>query len=214
MKLTHSIDCHIIGSSPWIEQCLASLDGEPINLRRVSAVTQSTGTARMMGFSQGDAPLVSLVDPDDEIVPGAFGACLQALEEHQDAVGAYTDEELVDERGRHIRPGKSTGTGPWNLAWQLSHVSGIHHLTVMRRGVVERYLSPLCTWHILELHQLYAALARHGPWIHVPRLGYRWRQHPGGIHRCATPAMVLDAVRSAATLARSTSPLPAACYVS
>lgn len=195
------IDCHVIGSSPWIQQCLASLDGEPINLNRVSAVAGSTGRARMMGFSQGDAPLVSLVDPDDEVVPGAFDACLEALTEHPEAVGAYTDEELVDERGHHIRAGMSTNTGHWKRGWQLSHIGGIHHLTVMRRGAVERCLHLMPQWHILELYQLYAALASHGPWIHVPRMGYRWRQHSGGVHHEVTPQLQLDALRRATRLA-------------
>jgi hypothetical protein len=70
-----------------VKACQKSLQNEPINLHLVDGVPGHVGRTRANGFRIGEAPYVSCVDPVDLVMPGAFQACIDALEDNPLACG-------------------------------------------------------------------------------------------------------------------------------
>ena len=176
------VDTHVIlmsdSNEKWWDECQDSLAGEPVNIHVIEGVKGHIGKGRVKGFIEGKSPYVSCVDPDDLIIPGAFEKCIEALEDNPEACGAYTDELLIDERGRTIRPGIWSGRD-WNPLLQLEP-QYLHHIYVMRRCFVAKHLTELGRWPHLAEFVLKGLLVNHGPWIHVDSFGYKWRMHEEG----------------------------------
>jgi hypothetical protein len=194
---TPIVDTHVIllPDTPrdWWRQCRRSLEGEPIRLHEVEGVAGHIGKGRAKGFRLGDAPYVSCVDPDDLVIPGAFAACIDALEKHPEACGAYTDELRMDREGNISGAGLWSGR-PWNPLLQLEP-EYLHHLFVIRRRYVEPHLAELADkWPYLADFVLKGLLTAYGPWVHVDRFGYKWRLHGETAHK-KFPVMGLYAAR-------------------
>jgi hypothetical protein len=190
------IDTHVIllpnTNMDWWEECRKSLEGEPINLHIVDGVEGHTGKGRIEGFKKGDSPYISCIDPDDLVIPGAFKTCLEALKKNPKACGVYTDELVINETGKTIRPGMWSGRD-WNPLLQLEP-RYLHHVYVMRRRFVEKHLKELNKWPNLAEFILKGLLPAHGPWVHVNGYGYKWRQHGDHSHK-KLPMMGLYAAR-------------------
>lgn len=174
----------------WRE-CLESLRDEPVNIHLADGIPGHIGKARYGGFLKGTSPYVSCVDPDDLVIPGAFSACLEALEAQPEACGAYTDELIIDRGGKIIKPG-SWSNIPWNPLLQLEP-RYLHHVYVMRRHLVERYYLELLRWPSMPEYILKCLLAAHGPWVHVNRFGYKWRMGKGATHSKVSPSTICAA---------------------
>lgn len=191
------VDTHVLlmpGTNPvWWKDCRQSLAEEPVRLHLIKGVKGHVGAGRIEGFRQGESPFVSCVDPDDLVIPGAFAACIEALEKNPDACGAYTDELLINTKGNTIRPGIWSGQ-EWNPLLQLEP-RYLHHIYVMRRQFVEQHLHELEKWPNLAEFILKGLVAAHGPWIHVDRFGYKWRLHDDGPWHKKFPTMGLYAAR-------------------
>lgn len=179
------IDIHVLllptTHPAWWKECRESLEGEPVNLHLVEGVAGHIGKGRAKGFALGTAPYVSCVDPDDLVVAGAFQACLEALESHPEACGAYTDQLLIDTAGKVIKPGIWSGKD-WNPLLQLEP-KYLHHVYVMRRSFVQKYLLELARWPNMAEFVLKGLLTAHGPWVHVNRFGYKWRINNNAAHK-------------------------------
>jgi len=179
------VDTHVLilpdADKTWWDKCQDSMVNEPVNLHLLQGVKGHIGKGRMMGFSRGESPYVSCVDPDDMVVPGAFQACVDALEANPKACGAYTDEVLIDENGGELEKGMWSGH-KWNPLLQLEP-KYLHHVFVMRRKFVERHYDELLKWPVMAEYVLKCLIVQHGPWVHVDRIGYKWRIHNSGSHR-------------------------------
>ena len=194
---TQVSDTHVIllpdTQKEWWQACRQSMENEPIRIHEVEGAPGHIGKGRAKGFALGDSPYVSCVDPDDLVVPGAFAACIEALERHPEACGAYTDEYHIDADGKTIQKGLWSGR-EWNPLLQLEP-RYLHHLFVMRRRFVAPHLQELSDkWPYLADFVLKGLLAAHGPWIHVDRFGYKWRIHGNTAHK-KYPVMGLYAAR-------------------
>lgn len=190
------VDTHVIllpttDQALW-KACQDSLNAEPVNLHLIDGVDGHIGRGRAEGFKRGTSPYVSCVDPDDLVIPGAFTACLNALEKHPEACGAYTDELVIDAEGRTIRKGLWSGR-EWNPLLQIEP-QYLHHIFVMRRKFVQQHLDELQLWPYLADFILKGLLAAHGPWIHVNGFGYKWRLHRNQAHK-KYPRTGLNAAR-------------------
>jgi hypothetical protein len=175
----HPIDCHIL-LDPHRERfhagCLDSLKNEPVNVYTLPSTAGDIAQGRIAGFSLGSSPYLTFVDDDDELHPGAYQACLDALEAAPNTIGAFSDEVLIDVDGNITGPGRSTGLD-WTFARQLTLMPFIHHGVVMRRAAVMQLLPELERWHKYPEQVLFGLLAQIGNWVHVPIPGYRWRRH-------------------------------------
>lgn len=183
--MNHAIDVHVLllpKTNPvWWSECLNSLRDEPVNLHLVDGVVGHIGRGRSKGFGLGNAPFVSCVDPDDLVIPGAFAACMEALEAHPEACGAYTDQLIIDPEGQVIKPGIWSGMA-WNPLLQLEP-KYLHPVYVMRRCFVKKYLLELGRWPNMAEFVLKGLITAHGPWIHVDRFGYKWRMSKNAAHK-------------------------------
>lgn len=173
------------------QECLESLQDEPINIHIAEGIPGHIGKARYGGFTQGTSPYVSCVDPDDLVIPGAFAACLEALEAHPEACGVYTDELIIDHAGKIIKPGIWSQI-PWNPLLQLEP-KYLHHVYVMRRCFVEKYYLELLRWPNMPEYILKCLITAHGPWVHVNRFCYKWRMTKRSVHTRMSPTTVYAA---------------------
>lgn len=193
------VDLHVLrdpARSHWHDALFASLADQPCNVFVLDAVPGDLGRGRTLGFEAGSAPYVSFADDDDLVMPGAIAACVAALERDQGAVGAYTDEVWIDERGCRLSDGPSVGV-EWSLPWHLATPFGVHHLLVMRRDSLMPLLPIVdglarsADWTLTRL------LALKGHWFHVPMIGYQWRRHTRGVSQSPMPQAALAIVRRA-----------------
>lgn len=171
------VDTHVLllpeTNQQWWEECQATLTDEPINLHLVNGIPGHIGKARANAYQLGDTPYISFVDPDDLVIPGAFQACIDALEANPQACGAYTDEILISESGETIEQGIWTGK-PWNPLLMLEP-KYMHHIIVMRREYVLRHLDEMDRWPNLAEFVLKGLLTKYGPWVPANKTGYKWR---------------------------------------
>lgn len=184
------IDVHLLTlnePAAWREACIASLAGAPIQLHVLPGIPGRIGEARAAGYAQGTLPLVSFVDPDDRYEASAFTQLADALDACPQAVMAYTDETLTDERGRDIAVRRLT----YSRQQHANCASHVHGLIVMRRCAVEAVLKETTDINNFSDWLLTLLVAKGGDVLHLPIVGRHWRQHPRQSHRIGD----LEAVR-------------------
>lgn len=165
------IDVHVLTHEgtrqDWFDQCLASLEQEPVTVHVVDNAGRSVGEGRARGYALGTAPFVAYVDSDDYVLPGCFDACLAGLEAHRAVV---TMERVVS--GDFVFPALRPG----------------HAVAVYRREDVTPHLwrmaaSPhTADWHVrkaLKPTQLTVE-------------GYVWRVHAAGDHHKTVAALPFE----------------------
>lgn len=164
------IDVHVLtfsGTRPeWLEQCLASLADQPCTVRVVKGVEGHVGAGRAAGFALGNHDLVAYVDCDDYLLPGALDACLLALDTHR----AVTTCEYVEylDGSRHPYPKPS------------------HNISVYRREDIVPLLPLMAiTPYTVDIQ----TRGRLKP-AQLDVIGYVWRIHEGGAHRCITQELL------------------------
>jgi hypothetical protein len=138
----------------WLEQCLASLENEPINLHVLPGVRGHIGAGRAAGFATGEAEFVSFVDPDDWIEPGAVSKCLDAIRA-ANADLAWTTEvwHCPDGKDRYNRQNP-------------------HHLCVYRRSAITSLLPLVASCVTRSEQSMLPDLTNR---VHVPEVGYHYR---------------------------------------
>lgn len=162
------IDVHILHlpheRREWRAACDDSLAGEPdIAIHHLDGIPGDYFASRRMGFSVGRQPFVSYVDPDDVILPGAFGDCLTFLRTNPLHSAVYT-------RSYKINLGE--------VAMEELETRRPHQLIVARREYVQASL-PFARSDA-DLWERVAAL---GPIHRLDTFGYVWRDHADGHHR-------------------------------
>lgn len=201
------VDVHILvlhsTDRKLLDECLESLEDEPVNVHITDGIQGHIGKARCNGFQKGDSPYVCCVDPDDLVLSGAFQACLEVLTGAPEACGAYTDELIMGPDGEIMRPGVWSGI-PWNPLLQLEP-KYLHHIFVMRREYVERCYMELLRWSSMAEYILKGLLVNYGKWVHVNRFGYKWRMGTDTTHTrisatktCAAKWRVIPSLQRAA----------------
>lgn len=160
------IDVHVLTHEgtrqDWLAQCLASLEGHPVNVVVVDNTGRSVGEGRARGYAVGLSPFVAYVDSDDYVLPGSFAACLKALEQNRAVVTMELVEYPDGSRYPFARPG--------------------HAVTVYRRKDVRPWLAAMAQ----SPHTADAQLRRIIRPMQIAYEGYVWRVHPGGDHHKTT----------------------------
>lgn len=158
-SLNKLIDIHVLTHSgtkhEWLDQCLKSLEGQPVVVHVVEGVEGSVGAGRAKGYALGNCEYVGYVDSDDYVLPGHYDLCREGLKSHRAVVGmelvvsSYCDEVIGQHNGAVYRRDDITLLIP---AIQVADFTA-DELTRMR----------------LMPRQL-------------PHIGYVWRRHPLGAH--------------------------------
>lgn len=183
------IDVHLLTLNEpdeWRDACIASLAGAPIRLHVLPGIPGCIGQARAAGYMRGTLPLVSFVDPDDRYEASAFSQLADALDAIPQAVMAYTDETLTDEKGRDIAVRRL----PYSRQQHVNSASHVHGLIVMRRWAVEAVLKETTEINNFSDWLLTLLVAKGGEVLHLPIIGRHWRQHPRQSHRTGDPEAV------------------------
>lgn len=161
------IDIHVLTYSgtraDWLAQCLASLEGQPCAAHIVIGVEGHVGAGRAKGFALGEHEFVAYVDSDDYLLPGALDACLLALDTHRAVTTCEYVEYLDGSRHPYPKPG--------------------HNISVYRREDIAPLLPLMAlTPYTVDMQ----TRARLQP-FQLEVIGYVWRIHEDGAHRCITP---------------------------
>ncbi|HRJ46525.1 MAG TPA: glycosyltransferase [Opitutaceae bacterium] len=119
---------------------------------------------------------VALLDHDDVLPHDSLLHVAEAILRQPTAGYLYTDEDKIDDHGRHFDP---QFKGGWSPEMAITH-NYTHHLTVIRRAIIEKAgrLRPefngaqdldlfLRCWELIAPQDV----------VHVPFIGYHWRAH-------------------------------------
>jgi GT2 family glycosyltransferase len=119
---------------------------------------------------------IALLDHDDLLPDDALLHVAQAIVRRPTAGYLYTDEDKVDDTGRHFDP---QFKGGWSPEMAITH-NYTHHLTVIRRSIVEqagRLRPEFNGAQDLDLFLRCWELTAPADVVHVPFVGYHWRAH-------------------------------------
>lgn len=188
--MANLIDVHIIHlpneNKEWWAECEASLVGHPINIFHVDGTVGDIFVGREAGYRQGTAPYVSFVDPDDIVMPGAFQACLDAIQSG-DYSGVYTMSEVIQE-GQPIKPFHEFRE--WTLQNSIYNLTEIHQICVKHRDMVidvfDNHREDFDEFRLASVEFVVNAhLMTKKPFKAIDMVGYRWRNHNAGCHHAA-----------------------------
>ena len=128
------------------------------------------------GLEVATGEFVALLDHDDLLPHDALLHIAQAIARHPTAGYLYTDEDKIDDTGRRFDP---QFKGGWSPEMALTH-NYTHHLTVIRRTVVEqagRLRPEFNGAQDIDLFLRCWELIKPADVVHVPFIGYHWRAH-------------------------------------
>jgi len=167
------IDVHLLtlpnDRQDWFDQCMASLKHQPITLHVLAGVKGHIGKGRFNGFSIGEQPYVSLVDPDDIVTQNGFSDCIKLLQERPELDGAYTAEDQVYQ----------DDLGIWRVQKaKPERGSHVHHLMVLKRDVVNQYLTDLLFESQYPEIRMLQHMKKDGVNLgYTGTVGYVWRRY-------------------------------------
>lgn len=176
------IDVHVALSPEYKDfhnECLASLEGQPVNVFTLPGVPHNIGAARRAGYKLGSSEWVSFVDDDDRVLPGAFERINAAIKKYPQAGAFFTLEQIIDGEGQVVRvPQIRMREAVWEPT--LNFMFHSHHLMVFKREL----LRPLIAANTQFQNGLDIALCREFcaryPFVKLPFVGYEWRKHSKG----------------------------------
>lgn len=156
------IDLHILTHEgtrqDWLEQALASTEGQSVEVHIVDNTGCSVGQGRSKGYQLGVHEYVAYLDSDDYLLPGAIEACMRGLEHH----AAVVTREYIEYPNGQRYPFPRVG----------------HALAVYRRCDVLPWI------HSMEqsAHTTDARMRMLLRPLQLDFIGYVWRVHPDGDH--------------------------------
>ena len=167
---------------PHVARVLAEAAADPRNLvvKRPSNGGISRASNDAVAAARGE--FVAFLDHDDTLHPRALELAARCLARHPDTDWLFTDEDRIDERGRHSQPLLKPG---WSrhllLAFNL-----VTHLRVVRRSMIERVGGHRAGYEGAQDYDLaLRVLAAGGRFRHLPGPLYHWRAVRGSMARVA-----------------------------
>lgn len=117
---------------------------------------------------------VALLDHDDALAPHALYHYAKLLQSHPDVDLIYSDEDKIDERGRHYDPQFKP---EWSPDLLLSY-NFVNHFTCIRKTVFEKAGRYREGYEGSQDHDLLLRVTERTDRIHrVPEVLYHWRSH-------------------------------------
>ncbi|PZV09186.1 MAG: hypothetical protein DCF32_02975 [Leptolyngbya sp.] len=135
-------------------------------------VVASTNSA--LELATGD--YVAFLDHDDLLSPDALLQVAECIAQHPDVDWIYTDEDKIDEAGRHYDPKFKSS---WDAEMAITY-NFTHHLRVIRRSVVEAVGGLRLGFEgaqDLDLILRVAEYTRPDRIRHISKVCYHWRAH-------------------------------------
>jgi GT2 family glycosyltransferase len=139
--------------------------------RRNGGISEATNTA----IKAAKGAWVALFDHDDLLVDVALEAMVAAL--RPETRLAYSDEDKVEESGRHVEPALKPD---WNHRYLLG-TNYVCHLTMLRQDLLQRVGPLRKAYDGAQDHDLLLRAAealQPEEILHVPEILYHWRKTP------------------------------------
>ncbi len=115
---------------------------------------------------------VALLDHDDKLHPDALLLVDEAIREHAEVDYLYTDEDKIDEQGRHSAPFLKPDWSPERMRTQMYTC----HLSVFRRSLLEAVGGFDAEFEGAQDWDLVLKVTEQArEVVHVPRVLYHWR---------------------------------------
>lgn len=186
-ELLDSLEAQTYGN--W-ELCLADGSPEEEPIRRVIEEYRdsrikylyleenygiSGNTNRALAMAQGD--FLVLADHDDLLEPDALYRMMEALEEAPDTDVIYTDEGKITMEGERLFDPHFKPDFNW---WLLRSNNYICHLFAVR-AAIGKQVGGFCREYdgAQDYDYILKCCERAGRIVHIPRVLYHWRAHPG-----------------------------------
>ena len=166
---------------PAVRACLEKWSTRDQRVRVVFRATNghiSRASNSALELAQGD--FVALMDHDDLLAPEALFHVVRALNRRRDLDVLYTDEDKVDEEGRHSEP-------HFKPQWCPDHLLSRNyfgHLVVLRRTLINAVGGFRPGFEGSQDYDLLLRVTERTDRIaRIPRVLYHWRVHPGSAAR-------------------------------
>jgi hypothetical protein len=136
----------------------------------------SAASNRALALASGE--LAALLDHDDELAPDALLECIRVFGDHPETQVVYTDEDKLDEHGRHC---ESFFKPDWSPEL-FRGVMYVGHLLVARRELVEDIGGFDPEFDSIQDYELMLRLSERTDRIrHIPKVLYHWRKLEGSL---------------------------------
>jgi len=119
---------------------------------------------------------IALLDHDDLLTPDALLQVAECIVKNPDADWIYTDEDKIDENGRHYDPQMK---GAWSPEMMLTH-NYTQHFTVIRKSLVSKVGGMRRGFEGAQDLDLYLRVNEQTTDArihHIPKVCYHWRCH-------------------------------------
>jgi GT2 family glycosyltransferase len=141
-------------------------------LERNAGISRASNAA--IELSGGE--FIALLDHDDELSPDALFENVKLLNSHRDTDMIYSDEDKLDERGRHV---EAFLKPDWSPDLLLSNMYTCH-LGVYRKSLIDEIGGFRKRFEGAQDYDLVLRLTERTDRVrHIPKILYHWRRSPG-----------------------------------
>jgi glycosyltransferase involved in cell wall biosynthesis len=128
---------------------------------------------------------VVFLDHDDELHASAIATVSAHIDRFEDVDYLYTDEDKLDERGRHFDPFLKPDWSPDRFRTQMytAHLSVVRRSVVQALGGLDLRFEGAQDWDLI-----FRVTEQARRVVHVPEVLYHWRAHAGSTARHGSDA--------------------------
>lgn len=178
------------GSRDGTLELLAGWDATPVRWARIDGIGQSAAVNE--GIRMTTAPIVGWLNTDDQYVPGAIEAALEAFAGDPLADVVYGSCEIIDEQGAALGTVRATDLSVEDLVLQRARL--YQPAFFFRRRVFERVGGLDERLHLVMDHDLFLRLALGARATRLDHVLARHRLHAGAKSMRRAPAFMDEAV--------------------
>ncbi len=143
-----------------------------IKLKRL-AKNQHISGASNEGLKMASGEFIALLDHDDILMPNALYEMVKAINENPGKDFFYSDEDKIDEKGKHIEPFFKPD---WSMDYLLS-CNYITHFAVLRKSIVDKVGGFRLGTEGAQDWDLFLRFTEETKNVHhVPKMLYSWRK--------------------------------------
>ena len=165
---------------------------------KVTYSTKNEGISRASNHALelASGEFVGLLDHDDELSSDALYEVVSLLQQQPDADMIYSDEDMLDPKGRRVRP-------HFKPDWSPEHMLAVMytcHFGVYRRRLLEEIGGFRVGFEGAQDYDLVLRLSEKTDQIyHIPKILYHWRMAPNSVASGAAKPYAYKAAKRALT---------------